>query len=223
MSTTEDLLDEILNVSMEIGGDVPGRHFPRLFEYPWVLDQILRTENVHRVADIGAGVSPLPLVLAKRGIEVHTYDASTTRLDWKIPAIWSNWGFLDYSSKNPGIKSFNEYFRLVDPSIKYDVIYSVSAIEHTTKSARVGIWNESAKALPQHGRLVCTIDLVRYSNNIWNHSLGRIVEPNEIHGRISDVYRELEDAGFAVETREVLRGLPMSRVDLLFFVARPAC
>jgi hypothetical protein len=107
--------------------------------------------------------------------------------------------------------------------MKYDVIYSVSAIEHTPRSARIAIWNESVKALSKHGRLVCTIDLARYSNNIWNRSQGRVVEPNEIHGKISDVYRELEEAGFVVDTREVLRGLPMSRVDLLFFAARPRC
>jgi 2-polyprenyl-3-methyl-5-hydroxy-6-metoxy-1,4-benzoquinol methylase len=221
MSTTVDTFDEILHVAMEQGGHVPGGHFPRLFEYPWVLHQILRMKNAERIADIGTGISPLPLVLAKRGMHVYTFDNSQLKLTWDVPTKWSTWGYLDYSHRSANIKSYNKYFsaQLV-PDIKYDVIYSVSVVEHMPRSARINIWSEAAKALSKNGRMVFTIDLERYSNNIWNRCQGRIVEPYGIHGKISDVYQELQDAGFVVEMQEVLRGLPLSRVDLLLFTAR---
>lgn len=221
MSTTVDTLDEILHVAMEEGGHVPGGHFPRLFEYPWVLHQILKMENVERVADIGTGISPLPLALARRGMQVYTFDASQLELTWEMPTRWSTWGYLDYSHRSANIKSYNKYFSAnLVPETKYDVIYSVSVIEHIRKSARVEIWNEAAKALSKRGRMIFTIDLERYSNNIWNRSQGRLVEPYEVHGRVEDVCRELQDAGFVVEMQEVLRGLPLSRVDMLLFTAR---
>ena len=223
MSTTEDALDEILTVAIEQNGRAPAAHFPRLFEYPWTLEYISRIKNVKTAADIGAGVSPLPLALAKRGIDVYTFDASEMVRTWEQAKDWQAWGFLDYGVKCPKIKSFNKYFSAdLVPGMKYDAIYSVSVVEHTPKSARVSIWNEAAKTLSDDGRLVFTIDIVPNTNRIWNHSLGRIVEAPEIHGKISDVHQELRDAGFVVEYQEILRGIPMSRVDLLFFTAKRA-
>jgi 2-polyprenyl-3-methyl-5-hydroxy-6-metoxy-1,4-benzoquinol methylase len=223
MSTTEDALDEILNIGMEELGRVPAGHFPRLFEYPWILDQILKVPNLNSVADIGAGVSPLPVTLAKRGVNVYTFDASETVRTWEKPNEWNAWGYLDYSVRYKNIRSFNAYFKADSvPDVKYDVICSVSVVEHTPKSARVDIWNEAAKALSENGRLIFSIDLERNSNNIWNFVLGKVVEKQEIHGKIQDVHEELRQAGFVVETQEVLRGLPMSRIDILFFVARRA-
>jgi hypothetical protein len=49
-----------------------------------------------------------------------------------------------------------------------------------------------------------------------------MVEPYEIHGKISDVHDELREAGFVVETQETLRGLPLTPGDMLFFTARRA-
>jgi len=223
MSTTQEALDEILNVSMEERGQVPTSHFPRLFEYPWTLHQILKLKNVNHVADIGTGVSPLPVALAKRGMRVYTFDASHMKRTWEMPTKWSGWGYLDYGVRYNNMRSFNKYFSAdLVPNVKFDVICSVSVVEHTPKSARVNIWRESAKALASDGRLVFTIDLERHSNNIWNKSFYKIVEPSEIHGKICDVQKELADAGFVMEFQEILRGFPMSPVDMLFFTARRA-
>jgi len=223
MTTTEEALDEILNISMEERNQVPTGHFPRLFEYPWALEQISKLKNVKNAADIGTGVSPLPIALAKRGINVYTFDASHMQRTWDMPTKWSGWGFLDYGLRYENMHSFNKYFSAeAVPGVKYDVIYSVSVVEHTPKTARCDIWNESAKCLTEDGRLVFTIDLERNSNNIWNRSFYKPVEETEVHGKITDLHQELREAGFVVENQEVLRGLPLSPADFLFFVARRA-
>lgn len=221
MATTEETLDEILNVTMEEFGCAPVGYFPRLLEYPWILHQISQMKNVQHVADIGTGISPLPVALAKCGICVYTFDPGPVHRDWENLNNSTGWGYIDYGFRYNNIKSFNEYFTSdVVQGIRFDVIYSVSVVEHIPRSDRVRIWHEAAKVLSDEGRLVFTVDLKPYSNNIWNLSEGEIVEPPEIHGRISDIYQELRDAGFTVEASEVLRGVPASPVDLLFFIAR---
>jgi hypothetical protein len=223
MTTTPDALEEILSIQKEELGRSIASHFPRLFEYPWVLDQILKLKIVASVADIGAGVSPLPVALAKRGVDVYTFDANKRTRTWTdvFEGTKSGWGFLDYGQRYEKIRSFNEYFdaNLV-PGVKYDVIYSVSVVEHTPKRARVAIWDEASKTLSKDGRLVFSIDIEPNSNNIWNRERGVRVEEPEVHGKISDIHNELREAGFVIETQEILRGIPMSLVDILFFAAR---
>ena len=50
-------------------------HAPRLFEYPWIIDAVMRPKEM--VVDLGAGVSPVPLILSGAGKTVVTVDNSS--------------------------------------------------------------------------------------------------------------------------------------------------
>jgi len=219
LSTNTAALADIVETSREKLNFLPA-HFPRYIEYPWVLERIRSLPGARVAADIGAGISPLPIVLAEAGIQVDTFDASERIRNWSDRKGWNSWGYLDYGEKFENVRSFNAYFSADAAGAKYDVIYSVSVVEHTPKSERVKIWREAAKALAPGGRLIFTIDLVRNSTKIWNKNLGRIVEDPETHGDIAMVVQELDEAGFVQDYVEIVRGLPLAKVDLLFFSAR---
>ena len=78
-------------------------HNARAFEYPWILENLSRDLKGQVLLDVGAGVNPVPLMLANRGAKVFTLDPHREERNLSQRASWNEWGFLDYSQLNRGI------------------------------------------------------------------------------------------------------------------------
>jgi 2-polyprenyl-3-methyl-5-hydroxy-6-metoxy-1,4-benzoquinol methylase len=192
---------------------------PRALEYPWVLEQVDAASTQH-VVDLGAGVSVVPLLLSERGHEVVTVDYSS-KIVMNIPKEkWNEWGFLDYSLLRRNILSINADFSSIElqPST-FDVVYSVSVIEHMPASVRKATLSRAANILVPRGRIVLTLDLQPNSYRLWNLDRGKVVEPPDLHGTLDEFLTELEQAGFSVDTLQVLRFIPLAGADIALLCA----
>lgn len=190
------------------------KHKPRAFEYPWVLREIGDPRG-RAILDIGAGVSPLPLMLAEKGASVITVDYSQTIRRGKKTVNWDEWGFFDYGDLNGNIKSFNQdilTLTLTDNSL--DHAYSVSVIEHMPAATRKEIWKKVSQWTKSGGSLLLTIDIVPGTEQIWNYAQGEKIEDESIHGTFDDLERELEKTNFVVTNKKFIREIPESRVDI---------
>jgi 2-polyprenyl-3-methyl-5-hydroxy-6-metoxy-1,4-benzoquinol methylase len=176
--------------------------------------------STQRVVDLGAGVSVLPLLLSERGHEVVTVDYSS-KIVMNIPKEkWNEWGFLDYSILRGSILSINADFSNIElqPSA-FDVVYSVSVLEHMPSSVRKATLSKAANILVPHGRLVLTLDLQPNSYRLWNLDRGKLVEPPDLHGTLDEFLTELEQTGFSVDTLHVRRFIPLAGADIAFLYA----
>lgn len=219
ISGLRSLLFETILVSLRTFGFFT-KHAPRYLEYPWVIDSVLGAPAPGTVLDLGAGVSPVPLILAARGWTVTTIDYSHTRRSVKDPGSINEWGFLDYSEVDPRLRSTNEDFSRANFTADcFDVIYSISVIEHMPSTTRRAVFDEIGRCLKSGGRLVLTLDLVPGTHRLWNLDRGKAVETPETHGTLDDILTELRQAGLAIDPFEVRRGLPRSRTDIVLLRA----
>ena len=191
------------------------KHVPRVYEYPWIIEHI-QTIKDKTFLDIGAGVSPLPIFLAECGARIITVDNSANiRNLEKDPLEWDEWGFFDYSILNKNIKSFN--MQILEAQFEdkfFDCIYSVSVIEHMTKSTRKLLWKKISRWIKDDGWLLLTVDLIPQTENLWNYCAGQIVEDVEQHGSLSDLKTEMANEGFILKECTFQTQIPGSRVDL---------
>jgi cyclopropane fatty-acyl-phospholipid synthase-like methyltransferase len=210
-------LEEIVNTSRARFGWFTKQE-ARSLEYPWLVEHAGDVAG-RSVIDIGAGVSPVPLVLAQRGALVTTIDympADVRELD-----VRNEWGFLDYHMVDPRITSINADATTVELDAgSGDVIASISVIEHMPASVRrlvlhrAGVWARAG------GRLLLTVDLRPNSNDLWNLDRGQVVEPAADHGTLPQLEKEVHGAGFDVSRVEVLRWASSTiRTDLAFLIA----
>ena len=186
----------------------------RAFEYPWVIDQLGCLPET-TVLDVGAGISPLPLLLAELGAKVITVDHSPTqRVLEQNAREWTGWGFFDYAVLHPHIKSQNNDVSAVRFSEQaFGAVYSVSVIEHMAAQVRRHLWPRIGRWLDRKGLLLLTVDLVPSTDQLWDLSEGVQVESPEDHGDLAVIERELAELGFGLDTSEILRDLPDSQVD----------
>ncbi|MFM7108219.1 MAG: methyltransferase domain-containing protein [Planctomycetaceae bacterium] len=213
-SPTPRVLQTLVDVSRRRFGWFT-RHPSRAFEYPWVVDRLASLRS-GAVVDVGAGVSPVPLFLALRGLRVTTVDDSTVVRD---PAAgtdgWDEWGFLDYAALDPAIHSFNgDAIDLDLPPGSCAAAYSVSVIEHVPAATRRRLWPRIAAWLAAGGRLLLTIDLEPGTDRLWNRASGREVDPPGTHGDLGALTAELAGTGLVAGQRTDLRGLPGMRADV---------
>lgn len=172
-------------------------HPPRKYEYSWILEQ-MENRTPGKVIDIGAGISPVPVILRDWGYEVTTIDLGDSG--------GKEWGCYQYV----GITSVNADFADYQGDSK-DYIISISAIEHMTKETRLKVWDNIYKHLKIGGELICTIDTRK--GGIWNKNQGKKIENN--HGTIDDLKSELsmfKDVKFEL--------LTLGHIDPLFITAR---
>jgi 2-polyprenyl-3-methyl-5-hydroxy-6-metoxy-1,4-benzoquinol methylase len=212
---------ELLDFSRRRLGFFPD-HSPRAVEYAWVADRIEALPGPPKsVIDAGAGVTCLPLYLAERGHGVVTVDNHPLRRRIEDRAEWNEWGFLDYAQLDPRIRSLNVPFETLDSGERHDVVYSVSVIEHLATPVRQAWLRRIAGLLRPGGALFLTVDLIAPGDELWPFAEGRIVE--ESHGSLGDLCDEMRSVGLGIQSLEVVRALPATRVDIALIAAgKPA-
>jgi 2-polyprenyl-3-methyl-5-hydroxy-6-metoxy-1,4-benzoquinol methylase len=213
-----DLLDELVAAGRTVFGFFPD-HYPHTLNYPWVLERLELLATDSRVLDVGAGVSPLPIVLARRGLRIDCVDASTTVRTMPVAEDWNEWGFFDYSAVDTRIRSYQCDARDYVPDDLYDRIYSVSVIAHMVATEREATVGRVADWLKPGGRLLLAVDLLPKSDFLWNRSEGIEVEQPTQHGTVDDLLATIEREGLRVTERTIRRTVYASRTDLLFVEA----
>lgn len=201
-----DLLKRVIETSKRHFGFFTDR-YPRVFEYTWILENL--KGRTGKALDIGAGVCPLPLILAEDGWQVTTIDS--------LPKDKVEWGFKDYATINKNITSVNVDFAEYKDRKRYEVIYSVSVIEHMRASSRRNVFKNAYKLLKKEAVILLTIDLIKQTQSLWNKNRGVPIEDN--HGTINDVVRELESVGFVNVSFNVQNGINGVATDLLYVIA----
>lgn len=195
-------------------------HTPRALEYPWLLENLARDLCGQVLLDVGAGVNPVPLMLAKRGAKMFTVDAHREERNLSQRSNWNEWGFLDYSQLDHRITSVRCSYEDWAPATLFHCIYSLSVIEHLKADTR-RVWIERfAAQLGNGGLLLLTIDIVPETNRLWCFAEGKVVEPEELHGTMETLLQELRASGFMIETAFLKRNIPHSRVDIGLVRAR---
>lgn len=213
-----NILKELVNISRENIGFFTS-HFSRVFEYSWILFNLNERQDIS-VIDIGAGVCPLPICLADRKFKVTTIDSHPLIRKEENRKKWNEWGYLDYSRYRTNIQSLNIDFQKFRPSELFDVIYSVSVIEHLSRKDRKNIIKKSACILKKGGELLLTVDIIPNTNKIWNMSEDRQVESSNLHGEIINLKKEIRRSGFEIISEKIQRNIPYSRTDVLYLKCR---
>lgn len=192
----------------------------RCIEYPWMFEKAaLHAGSGARALDIGSGLSPLPIMLAQAGIRVDCVDSHPRVMTDEPRAGWNEWGFIDYAPMHPNLRSFHTDILLFKPEAAYDVVYSVSVVEHMPRPVWERTVELAAGWLKPGGLLVLTVDMIPQSMDLWNMSEGRLVDA-ENHGTIESLGRKMQQAGLTLEEAFIRRNIPYSRTDVAFFVAR---
>lgn len=219
LSGRHSLLAETILASLQTFGFFTGTAI-RYLEYPWVIENILRAPAPGTVLDVGAGVSPVPLILASRGWTVTTIDYSQTTRSLSQSGRINEWGYLDYQEADRRIRSFNQDFSQAEFTPKsFDVIYSVSVIEHVPASTRRDMIGAAGRYLKSGGKLILTLDLEPGGFQLWNRNLGKVVEAPKAHGTLDHVLGELREIGLDIDQFEMHRNLPKSNTDVVFLSA----
>jgi SAM-dependent methyltransferase len=210
-----DLLAEIAAVSRDAFGFFT-KHYPHTINYSWLLERLEGLRAGSTVFDVGAGVSPLPLILARRGLHVDCIDGSKVIRTLPASADWNEWGFLNYGERDSRIRAWNCTVSEFTPKDLYDRVYSISVIAHMHRSDRDCALRRMRTWLRSGGRMLLAIDLMPSSDFIWNRSEGRELEAPEVHGTIWELRAKLLSLDMRLTEFRVIRGVHESRTDLLF-------
>jgi len=189
-------------------------HPTRSVEYPWVVRR-LEAFRPRSVLDVGAGVSVLPLRLARSGASVVTVDYSRTIRTISTRSAWTEWGFLDYAQINPSIVSYN--MRLSDAPVaeaSMDALYCVSVIEHMPKNLRIEMLRSAAALVRSGGHAFITLDLRPGTRLLWNWDRGTKVEDDATHGSIDDFFAEAYAEGWQLLSHSIVQNIPQARTDV---------
>lgn len=212
-----DLLRELLHFSFNRLSFFP-KTPSRIYEYIWIIKEIGDVEG-KEILDIDAGVSPLPLWFACRGAKVTTIDNSPIIRILSNSNEWNEWGFFDYSLIDKSIDSVHTNIVDFKPSKRFDLIYSVSVIEHISAKERVEILRKVHELLLSRGTFLITLDLIPETNQLWNLSEGKIIENTDEHGTLETFFSELISSGFVIVNYEIKRAIQGSRTDVVFIKA----
>ena len=192
----------------------------RTIEYPWLIDKLTRLPAGSRILDIGSGISPLPIMLAERGMLLSCVDAHPRVRTRENSAAWNEWGFLDYAQYSPRIRSYHSDIREFQPDRKFDAVYSVSVLEHMPRT----VWERTLDLLPAWlnpgGYVLLTLDLIPGSYALWNKSEGKTVDAEGNHGKLEDIKNRLKDLGFYFEELSAKQNIPHAKTDVAFVLCR---
>ena len=207
---------ELLDRSRRQLGFFPA-HSPRAVEYTWIAGRWprdgrrdpRRCRRRHRL--------PPPALRGCRLPRPHRRSKSPRQAP-RQRASWNEWGFLDYAAIDPRIVSRHEPFETLALRDPVDIIYSVSVIEHLATPVRQAWLRRANELLRPGGHLLLTVDLAAPGEELWPFAEGRRVEAD--HGSLTDLCREAAAAGLTVDSVEIVRALPATRVDVALIAAR---
>ena len=129
----------------------------RKFEYPWAYHAIRRLGSHLRVLEVGGGLSGLQFVLAAEGDEVVNLDPGQAERGWKY-----NGGLHRQlcSALQAPVRLFDGKIDALDaPAHSFDVILSVSSLEHFPDVDLAMLATAIKRLLKPDGIVVMTIDL----------------------------------------------------------------
>ena len=194
------------------------RHYPHTINYPWTASRLEALPGGSRLLEIGAGINPLPLYLAEKGMHVDCVDSSDFTRTLPADGDWNEWGFFDYATLHPNLAAHNCSIADFQPSHSYDSIYSVGSIAHMPTPVRETCLRNCRAWLKPGGILVLAIDLIPGTDTLWN--LGGSEETPEQHGTFHDMQNQLRSLGFDFGAPRIDRNVRKSRTDLYFLEAR---
>jgi hypothetical protein len=218
-ATRADLLQRLAQESRQAFGFYTS-HFPHTVNYPWIIERLEGLPEGSQALDIGAGVSPVPLLLAQKGVRVDCVDNSKYIRTLPSGPDWNEWGFFDYATLHPNLKAHHCDIGDFSPSILYHAIYSVSSIVHMPRTCREDMLRHCHGWLHPRGLLVLAVDLIPSSDFLWNRADGVEVETPIRHGTVDDLMAQITGLGFEVDEFTIKRGVYKSRTDLLFIAGR---
>ena len=103
-------------------------------------------------------------------------------------------GFLDYHVLDSRIRSRNVDMRSFDDGERYDIVYSVSVIEHMPAAVRRAVIAQISRLLRPEGRLLCP-GHDSGQRFLWNYSEGVVVDEAAVHGTLPSIKEELAARG----------------------------
>jgi SAM-dependent methyltransferase len=209
-----DLLKILVDTSRESFG-FSTKHFPHVINYPWVAARLEDLPARSHILDVGAGVSPIPVWLAQRGMEVNCVDSHPVVRSLPATDDWNEWGFFDYGQLHPNLTSHHCSIAEFTPLTTFDAIYSICVLAHMQRTVREDTLRRCREWLRPGGRLLLTIDLIPATDFLWNRSEGTDVESLLVHGAVADVLLQLGELGFRLNESSILRTIYNSRTDLL--------
>jgi SAM-dependent methyltransferase len=216
-----DLLRQLVDLSRRALGFYTS-HYPHTLNYPWIVEWLERVPK-GRVLDIGAGVSPVPLLLAERGLFVDCVDSHPVVRTPPTKPDWNEWGFFDYGALHENLTAHQCDIANFTPPARYDAIYSISSLVHMTRDVREEVLRHCGEWLGPQGLLLLAIDVIPASDFLWNRSEGHEVEPPVRHGTVDDVVHQVTGLGFQIEEFQLKRTVYKARTDLLFIACtRPS-
>lgn len=210
-----DLLREVAETARSTFGFFAA-HFPYAVNYTWILERFEFLAPGSHILDVGAGITPLPLILARRGMHVQTVDGSRLVRRLPVQSDWNEWGYFDYSVLHPNLSSANCKCEAFSPPRLYDRIYSVCVLAHMPRTERMAALASMRRWLSPGGRLLLVVDMMPSSDFLWNRSEGVQVAPPDRHGNVPELCAALEALSFRLTERFINRGLDHSRTDVLF-------
>jgi len=216
-----DLLRELVDTARKVFGFYT-RSADCLITYPWAADLLERLPQRSRVLEVGAGVSPLPLFLAHRGLIVDCVDNSPIVRTLPVTDDWDEWGFFDYGQLHDNLTAFHcPITRFKSLSSTYDAIYSIGSFVTMTADVRNEAFRLCRCWLRSEGLFIITLAIVPGTDQIWNLSRGIQVESPDRHGRIEAVLHQIRTVGFRIDREYITRSIPGARADVLFVECRP--
>ena len=175
----------------------------RKMEYSFIIDN-LPEKDCLKILDVGCGVTIFPNILSKMGYKVDALDPAK---EWKlanldISELYNNFYHSD-------VNYINDYVYGIGEKELYDVIVSVSVLEHLHHEELKKTITKLMDLLKPGGHLIITIDYsprtVHFKNKLLNKILQKIVtvlslqaEPTSgfnYHDFISLIYHNLPCSG----------------------------
>jgi SAM-dependent methyltransferase len=213
-----DLLRQLVDTSHRAFG-IFTQHYPHTINYPWTVSRLERLAAGSCILDFAAGVSPLPLYLAEKGMFVDCVDNSDISRTLPAGKNWNEWGFFDYGLLHQNLAAYHCSITEFKPFRTYDAIYSVCSIAHFPSPVREETLRNCWTWLKPGGRLILTVDLIPGTDSIWN--LGGSGELPEQHGTYQDVELQIRSLGFAITESRIQRKVDgWSRTELYFLSAQ---
>jgi hypothetical protein len=221
MSTASrpDLLGELVELSRRAFGFFTSS-FHHTINYPWAAAHLEPLTEGARALEIGAGVNPLPLFLAARGVFVDCVDGSPIIRTPPAAGDWNEWGYFDYSTLHSKLTSYHCDVVNFTPRSAFDMIYSICVIALMSRATREDTLRRCRSWLEPGGTLLLAIDLIPATDFLWNRGGGSLEPPPE-HGTINDLMSQLSELGFVIAEQTVLRNVPRhDRTELLFLACK---